>query len=113
MSTYLEGLCPLPLPPGSPGSARLLPLPPLSLRDFGCRQQAFRVLYLTPYSTGINGRVKLTATEPFSGSWSAGLARFQILLPSERVLAFSIRGCLPRSVFPSSPPSLHLTLSGL
>lgn len=43
----------------------MLPLPSLSLCDFRSRQQAFRVLYLTPYSTGINGRVKLTATEPY------------------------------------------------
>ena len=45
-----------------PNDSLCLPSPSLT---FSPRQQAFRVLYLTPYSTGINGRIKLTATEPY------------------------------------------------
>lgn len=45
-----------------PNDSVFLPSPSLTLTP---QQQAFRVLYLTPYSRGINGRVKLTATEPY------------------------------------------------
>lgn len=51
-----------PTPRTLPNYSLFLPSPSLT---FTPQQQAFRVLYLTPYSTGINGRVKLTATEPY------------------------------------------------
>lgn len=50
------------LPRALPSYSLFFPSPSLT---FTPQQQALRVLYLTPYSTGINGRVKLTGTEPY------------------------------------------------